>query len=156
MGLLVEGTWRDEGYDTKRTAGRFERAASTLRNWVTADGGPGPTGQPRQSDLLPGEAGGAALHGGRGRIEVDAGQQRAVMRLIGALADHGEVCALLDQGREQLVDVAADPTPIGGDGGGIDGHAKGGGQEGLRCLRRRERCWVGPSETTRAAPRWRC
>jgi putative glutathione S-transferase len=45
MGLLVEGTWRDEGYDTKRTAGRFERAASTLRNWVTADGGPGPTGQ---------------------------------------------------------------------------------------------------------------
>jgi glutathionyl-hydroquinone reductase len=45
MGLLVEGSWRDEWYDTKRTGGRFERAASRLRNWVTADGSPGPTGQ---------------------------------------------------------------------------------------------------------------
>ncbi len=45
MGLLVEGEWRDRWYDTESTGGRFVRQDSAFRNWVTADGSPGPTGQ---------------------------------------------------------------------------------------------------------------
>jgi glutathionyl-hydroquinone reductase len=45
MGLLVDGEWRDEWYDTKSTGGSFERKASSFRDWVTADGGPGPNGR---------------------------------------------------------------------------------------------------------------
>ena len=34
MGLLVEGRWHDQWYDTKATGGRFERSKSAFRNWV--------------------------------------------------------------------------------------------------------------------------
>lgn len=44
MGLLVNGEWRDQWYDTKATGGRFQREDAAFRNWVTADGSPGPTG----------------------------------------------------------------------------------------------------------------
>ncbi|MEO0424532.1 MAG: glutathione S-transferase family protein [Pseudomonadota bacterium] len=44
MGLLVDGKWVDQWYDTKSTGGRFQRAESAFRHWVTADGSPGPTG----------------------------------------------------------------------------------------------------------------
>jgi putative glutathione S-transferase len=44
LGLLVDGIWVDQWYDTKSTGGRFVRQASAFRNWVTADGAPGPTG----------------------------------------------------------------------------------------------------------------
>jgi putative glutathione S-transferase len=44
MGLLVEGKWQDTWYDTSSSGGRFERQASTFRNWVTADGAAGPSG----------------------------------------------------------------------------------------------------------------
>jgi putative glutathione S-transferase len=44
MGLLVDGVWVDQWYDTKDTGGRFVRKESAFRNWVTADGAPGPTG----------------------------------------------------------------------------------------------------------------
>ena len=36
MGLLVDGVWKDEWYDTKTTKGKFVRADSLFRNWVTA------------------------------------------------------------------------------------------------------------------------
>ncbi|GJE62638.1 glutathione S-transferase family protein [Methylobacterium trifolii] len=45
MGLLVDGVWQDRWYDTASTGGRFERKASAYRNWITADGAPGPSGQ---------------------------------------------------------------------------------------------------------------
>lgn len=45
MGLLVDGQWRDQWYDTKATGGRFKRDISRFRNWVTADGSAGPTGE---------------------------------------------------------------------------------------------------------------
>lgn len=45
MGLLVDGKWHDVWYDTKSTQGRFERSKSQFRNWITADGSPGPTGE---------------------------------------------------------------------------------------------------------------
>ena len=44
MGLLVEGQWRDQWYDTESSDGRFQRSESRFRNWVTADGTPGPSG----------------------------------------------------------------------------------------------------------------
>jgi putative glutathione S-transferase len=45
MGLLVEGQWHTDWYDTKSTNGKFVRKDSHFRNWVTADGEPGPTGR---------------------------------------------------------------------------------------------------------------
>ncbi|MGY6629955.1 MAG: glutathione S-transferase family protein [Wenzhouxiangella sp.] len=45
MGLLVDGQWKDEWYDTDSTGGRFERSAAAFRNWITADGSAGPDGQ---------------------------------------------------------------------------------------------------------------
>ncbi|PPJ45956.1 glutathione S-transferase family protein [Rhizobium sp. KAs_5_22] len=44
MGMLVDGVWHDVWYDTKSTAGHFERSKAQFRNWVTADGSAGPTG----------------------------------------------------------------------------------------------------------------
>lgn len=38
MGLLVEGKWHDQWYDTKATGGKFIRADSKFRNWITKDG----------------------------------------------------------------------------------------------------------------------
>ena len=45
MGLLIDGEWHDRWYDTASTGGKFERQRSTYRNWVTSDGGPGPSGE---------------------------------------------------------------------------------------------------------------
>ncbi|ACL55203.1 glutathione S-transferase family protein [Methylobacterium nodulans] len=45
MGLLVNGVWQESWYDTRETGGRFVRKESAFRNWVTADGAPGPTGK---------------------------------------------------------------------------------------------------------------
>ena len=44
MGLLVDGVWQDRWYDTKSTGGRFKRQDSRFRNWVTANGEAGPSG----------------------------------------------------------------------------------------------------------------
>jgi glutathionyl-hydroquinone reductase len=44
MGQLVEGIWRGEGHDAPSRDGRFVRAETQFRNWVTPDGSPGPTG----------------------------------------------------------------------------------------------------------------
>ena len=45
MGLLQDGQWVDQWYDTKSSGGRFVRKDSAFRNWITADGSAGPTGQ---------------------------------------------------------------------------------------------------------------
>ncbi|MEM9437177.1 MAG: glutathione S-transferase family protein [Pseudomonadota bacterium] len=44
MGLLVDGKWVDQWYDTRATGGAFKRQDSGFRNWVTADGSAGPSG----------------------------------------------------------------------------------------------------------------
>src|SRR5690554_606922 len=44
MGLLVDGIWHDQWYDTSSTGGRFVRGDSQFRNWITPDGKAGPTG----------------------------------------------------------------------------------------------------------------
>lgn len=45
MGRLVNGVWQDVWYDTKTTKGHFKRSESQFRNWITADGSPGPSGE---------------------------------------------------------------------------------------------------------------
>lgn len=45
MGLLIDGIWHDQWYDTKKHGGRFVRSESQFRNWVTPDGSPGPSGE---------------------------------------------------------------------------------------------------------------
>ncbi|WP_425092788.1 glutathione S-transferase family protein [Tropicimonas sp. S265A] len=45
MGQLVDGVWHDTWYDTKSTGGKFVRSTAGFRNWITADGSPGPTGE---------------------------------------------------------------------------------------------------------------
>jgi glutathionyl-hydroquinone reductase len=72
MGLLVDGVWRDQWYDTASTGGRFERKASAFRNWVTADGAPGPSG-----------AGGFAAEAGRYHLYVSLACPWAHRTLIG-------------------------------------------------------------------------
>lgn len=44
MGVLVDGNWQDQWYDTASTGGRFKRSVTSYRNWITADGAAGPTG----------------------------------------------------------------------------------------------------------------
>jgi putative glutathione S-transferase len=43
MGLLVEGRWQDKWYESSKD-GAFQREQAQRRNWVTADGQPGPPG----------------------------------------------------------------------------------------------------------------
>jgi putative glutathione S-transferase len=45
MGLLVDGQWKDQWYDTDATGGKFKRQEQAYRNWITADGEPGPSGE---------------------------------------------------------------------------------------------------------------
>ncbi len=44
MGLLINGKWHDQWYDTKSTGGRFKRMEAPFRSWVTPDGAAGPSG----------------------------------------------------------------------------------------------------------------
>jgi putative glutathione S-transferase len=44
MGLLVDGQWHDQWYDTSSTGGRFVRSDAQFRNWITPDGGRGSSG----------------------------------------------------------------------------------------------------------------
>lgn len=45
MGQLVDGEWHDTWYDTSKTGGKFERSTAGFRNWVTADGSAGHSGE---------------------------------------------------------------------------------------------------------------
>jgi putative glutathione S-transferase len=46
MGLLVDGVWVDDSHDKARfQGGRFVRPKTRYHHFVTADGGPGPTGE---------------------------------------------------------------------------------------------------------------
>ena len=58
MGLLIDGHWHDQWYDTARD-GRFEREQAQRRHWITPDGSAGPTG-----------AGGFAAEAGRYHLYV--------------------------------------------------------------------------------------
>ena len=44
MGKLINGQWSREWYDTASSGGHFVRDTARFRNWVTADGSAGPSG----------------------------------------------------------------------------------------------------------------
>jgi len=44
MGLLQNGEWVDQWYDTESSGGRFVRTTPQFRNWITADGSAGSSG----------------------------------------------------------------------------------------------------------------
>ncbi|MEL6555852.1 MAG: glutathione S-transferase family protein [Cyanobacteria bacterium J06621_11] len=45
MGLLIDGQWHNQWYDTDSTGGKFERSQAQFRNWITANGSAGPSGK---------------------------------------------------------------------------------------------------------------
>lgn len=45
MGLLIDGQWHDQWYETKSNKGAFVRNEAQFRNWVTKDGLAGPSGE---------------------------------------------------------------------------------------------------------------
>ncbi|CAH9019217.1 hypothetical protein [Candidatus Nitrosacidococcus sp. I8] len=45
MGLLVNGQWHNQWYDTKSSGGRFKREVSQFRSWITPDGSAGLSGE---------------------------------------------------------------------------------------------------------------
>ncbi|WP_372803105.1 glutathione S-transferase family protein [Paracoccus seriniphilus] len=81
MGQLVRGVWKDEWYDTDAHGGEFMRDTARFRNWVTADGTPGPTGE-----------GGFAAESGRYHLYVSYAcpwaHRTLIFRAIKGLEDH--------------------------------------------------------------------
>ena len=45
MGRLVDGQWIGDDLMASDKEGRFQRPETTLRNWITPDGSPGPSGE---------------------------------------------------------------------------------------------------------------
>ena len=84
MGLLVNGEWRDQWYDTDATGGEFKRSESQFRNFVTADGSPGPTG-----------SGGFKAESGRYHLYVSLAcpwaHRTLIFRKLKGLEDHIDV-----------------------------------------------------------------
>jgi len=80
MGKLIDGQWTTQWYDTKSAGGKFVRKAAQFRNWVTADGSPGPSG-----------AGGFTAEPGRYHLYVSLAcpwaHRTLIMRKLKGLAD---------------------------------------------------------------------
>jgi putative glutathione S-transferase len=106
MGLLVEGTWYDKWYDTSKTGGRFVRGESQFRNWITADGSPGPSGE-----------GGFKAESGRYHLYVSYAcpwaHRTLIFRQLKGLTQHISYSAvqplMLENGWEFGSDELADP-----------------------------------------------
>lgn len=84
MGLLIDGEWHDQWYDTGSSGGAFRRQESRFRNWVTADGAPGPGG-----------AGGYKAESGRYHLYVSHAcpwaNRAMIFRALKGLAPHIDV-----------------------------------------------------------------
>ncbi|GMG83480.1 glutathione S-transferase family protein [Paralimibaculum aggregatum] len=81
MGLLIDGKWHDRWYDTRKSDGKFVRDSAKFRNWVTADGAPGPSGE-----------GGFRAESGRYHLYVSLAcpwaHRTLIFRSLKGLADH--------------------------------------------------------------------
>ncbi len=108
MGLLVNGEWKDKWYDTETSDGEFKREAAQLRNWVTADGSAGESGE-----------GGFAAESGRYHLYVSLAcpwaHRTLIFRKLKNLESHVGVSIvspdMLDQGWtfEKNHDCTGDP-----------------------------------------------
>ena len=95
MGLLIDGVWSTDWYDTSRTGGHFVRDTARFRNWVTADGSAGPSGD-----------GGFAAESGRYHLYVSHAcpwaHRTLIFRHLKDLTDHISVSVvhplMLDDG----------------------------------------------------------
>lgn len=97
MGRLIDGEWNSAWYDTDSTGGAFKRDTSRFRNWVTADGAPGPSGE-----------GGFKAESGRYHLYVSYAcpwaHRTLIFRALKGLEDHIGVSVvhpdMLDEGWE--------------------------------------------------------
>ncbi|HEV2555778.1 MAG TPA: glutathione S-transferase family protein [Bosea sp. (in: a-proteobacteria)] len=111
MGLLVDGEWRDQWYDTAKSGGRFQRQDSAFRHWVTADGSPGPSGE-----------GGFTAEPGRYHLYVSLAcpwaHRALIFRALKGLEATIDVSVvhwlMLDQGWTFAEGPGVVPDPIGG------------------------------------------
>ncbi|MGR3760814.1 glutathione S-transferase family protein [Roseobacteraceae bacterium NS-SX3] len=95
MGLLIDGKWHDQWYDTESTGGAFKRSESQFRNWITADGSAGPSGE-----------GGFKAESGRYHLYVSLAcpwaHRTLIFRRLKGLEEHVTVSAvhpdMLDEG----------------------------------------------------------
>ena len=81
MGQLIDGKWTDEEATERLSAdGSYKRANSKIRNWVTADGSPGPSGE-----------GGSKTESGRYHLYISLScpfaHRAAIMRRLKKLED---------------------------------------------------------------------
>lgn len=113
MGLLVDGKWHDQWYDTASTGGRFERSAAQFRNWITANGSPGPSG-----------AGGFAAETGRYHLYVSLAcpwaHRTLIFRKLKGLTDHVSVSVVHPDMLENGWTFGTDFDGATGDG--LQGH----------------------------------
>ncbi|MCH2248530.1 MAG: glutathione S-transferase family protein [Cognatishimia sp.] len=111
MGLLFDGKWVDQWYDTKSSGGKFVRSAAQFRNWITADGSAGESGKP-----------GFKAESGRYHLYVSMAcpwaHRTLIFRALKGLTDHIDVSAvhpdMLDQGWSFEKDGVAQGDPIYG------------------------------------------
>lgn len=95
MGQLVDGTWHDTWYDTKKSGGKFVRSTAGFRNWITPDGAPGPTGE--------------------GGFEAEAGRYHLYVSLACPWAHRALIFRSL-KGLDDLIDVSVVHPDMLGDG----------------------------------------
>ncbi|WP_299744276.1 glutathione S-transferase family protein [uncultured Tateyamaria sp.] len=83
MGVLIEGKWHRDG-DEEVVDGVFQMTTSKFRNWITADGSPGPTGE-----------GGFKAESGRYHLYVSYAcpwaHRTLIFRVLKRLEDHIDV-----------------------------------------------------------------
>ncbi|MBP7241164.1 glutathione S-transferase family protein [Amaricoccus sp.] len=81
MGQLVDGEWRSDAGGFANGDGSFRRSKTSYRNWISADGSPGPTGR-----------GGFAAESGRYHLYVSLAcpwaHRTLIFRAIKGLAPH--------------------------------------------------------------------
>ena len=87
MGQLVDGTWQTQSLKALAKDGDFKRQETTFRNWITADGSPGPSGE-----------GGFAAASGRYHLYVcyacPWAHRALIFRALKGLEDHIAVSAV--------------------------------------------------------------
>ncbi|MCC5883255.1 MAG: glutathione S-transferase family protein [Halomonas sp.] len=111
MGLLIDGKWHDQWYDTKKHGGEFVRESAKLRDWVTRDGSPGADGQ----RAVPAEAGRYHLYVS---LACPWAHRTLIMRKLKGLDELIGVSwvspLMLDQGWSYHEDEGASGDPVNG------------------------------------------